>query len=202
MKGWVWVLVILGGVVLLCGVVAAATGNGRDHTGDTVRASRWADSVCGTVGAWEGDLHAIRDEYQRNSFAAQMSDGGTGDNFEGRVTLRESIDRAIRVTEDTLQEGLKRAGNPDVPNGEQASATLRAWANRTEHNLRVAKQELKHKPHSTSDAYELVVTQASALVRSILDGRAAFNQVTQLDPALASAFSSSKRCQELKEGQP
>jgi hypothetical protein len=201
-KGWVWVVVIVAGVVLLCGVVAAATGSGRDHTGDTVRAQKWADAVCGTVGAWEGDLHAIRDEYQRNSFAAQMSDGGTGDNFEGRVTLRESVDRAIRVTEDTLQEGLKRAGNPDAPNGEQASATLRAWAQRTEHNLRVAKQELKHKPDSTSDAYALVVTQASALVRSILDGRAAFNQVSQLDPALASAINGSKRCQELKEGQP
>jgi hypothetical protein len=116
--------------------------------------------------------------------------------------LRESIDRAIRVTEDTLQEGLKRAGIPDAPNGEQASATLRAWAQRTEHNLRVAKQELKHKPDSTSDAYTLIVTQASALVRSILDGRAAFNRVSQLDPALASALTGSKRCQELKEGQP
>ena len=202
MRGWVWALVIVVGVVVLSGVVAAATSNGRDHTGDTVRAPRWADAVCGTVGAWEGDLHAIRDEYQRNSFAARMSDGGSGDNVEGRVTLRESIDRAIRVTEDTLQEGLKRAGNPDAPNGEQASATLRAWAQRTEHNLRVAKQNLKHKPDSTSDAYSLIVTQASALVRSILDGRAAFNQVSQLDPALASALSGSKRCRELQKGQP
>ena len=202
MRGWVAVLVIVVGVVVLCGVVAAATGNGRDHTGDSIRAPRWADAVCGAVGAWEGDLHAIRDEYQRNSYAARMHDGGSGDSVEGRVTLRESVDRAIRVTEDTLQEGLKRAGNPDVSNGEQASATLRAWAQRTEHNLRVAKQELKHRPDSTSDAYALVVTQASALVRSILDGRAAFNQVSQSDPDLASAFNASRRCQELKEGQP
>ena len=154
------------------------------------------------MGAWEGDLHAIRDEYQRNNYAARQHDGGSGDSVEGRVTLREAIDRAIRATEDTLQEGLKRAGNPDVSNGAQASATLRAWAQRTEHNLRVAKQELKHKPGSTSEAYALVATQASALVRSILDGQAAFNQVANVDPALADALNGSKNCQELKEGQP
>jgi hypothetical protein len=202
MSGWVRVLIVVVGVVVLCAIVAAATGNGRDHTGDTVSAPRWADAVCGTVGAWEGDLHAIRDEYQRNSFAAQMKDGGTGDNFESRITMREAIDRAIRLTEDTLQEGLKRAGNPDVANGEQASAKLRAWAQRTEHNLRVAKEALKHKPDSTSDAYSLIVFQASAIARSILDGRATFNQVAQSDPDLASAFNSSRRCKELKEGQP
>ncbi|TML30069.1 MAG: hypothetical protein E6G26_01560 [Actinobacteria bacterium] len=201
MRGWVAVLVVVLGVVVLCGVVAAAS-NGRDHTGDTVRASTWADAACGAVGAWEGDLHAIRDEYQRNNYAARQHDGGSGDSVEGRVTLREAIDRAIRATEDTLQEGLKRAGNPDVSNGAQASATLRAWAQRTEHNLRVAKQELKHKPGSTSEAYALVATQASALVRSILDGQAAFNQVANVDPALADALNGSKNCQELKEGQP
>src|SRR5690242_10394575 len=201
MRGWAWVAVIVAGIVLLCAVVAAAS-DGRDHTGDTVHPKTWADAVCGSVGAWEGDLHAIRDEYQRNNYAARQHDGGSGDSVEGRVTLREAVDRAIRATEDTLQEGLKRAGNPDVSNGEQASATLRAWAQRTEHNLRVAKQALKHKPDSTSEAYSLLVTQGSALVRSILDGQAAFNQVTGLDPALADAFNGSKRCQELKEGQP
>jgi hypothetical protein len=202
MRGWAWVAVIVIGVVVLTGVVAAATSNGRDHTGDTVRPSTWADAVCGSVGAWEGDLHAIRDEYQRNNYAARQHDGGSGDSVEGRVTLREAMDRAIRATEDTLQEGLKRAGNPDVPTGPHASATLLAWAQRTEHNLRVAKQELKHRPNSTSEAYALLVTQASALVRSIQDGEAAFNKVSSLDPALADAINGSKNCQELKEGQP
>ena len=201
MSGWLKAALIVVGVIVLCGIVAAVT-SGNDHTGDTVRASKWANSVCGTVGAWEGDLHAIRDEYQRNSYAALMTDGGSGDSVEGRITLRASMDRAIRVTEDTLQEGLKRAGNPDVSNGEQASATLRAWAQRTEHNLRIAKEELKHRPDSTSEAYSLLVTQASAFVRSILDGRAAFNQVSNTDPVLADAINGSKHCQELKEGQP
>src|SRR5204862_7922621 len=187
--------------IVVTAVLAGVSG-GRDHTGDTVRASQWADASCGAVGAWAGDLKAIRDEYQRNSYAARQNDGGSGDSVEEAFTLRDAVNRAIRATEDTLQEGLKRAGNPDVSQGQQASAKLRAWAQRTEHNLRVAKQELKHRPRSTSEAYALVATQASALVRSILDGQAAFNQVANVDPALADALNGSKNCQEPKEGQP
>src|SRR5204863_6646729 len=80
-RGWVAVLVVVVGVVVLCGVVAAAS-NGRDHTGDTVRAATWADAARGAVGAREGDLHAIRDEYQRNNYAARQQDGGSGDSVE------------------------------------------------------------------------------------------------------------------------
>jgi hypothetical protein len=186
------------GAIVVTAVIAAASG-GRDHTGDTIRASTWADASCGSVGAWEGDLRAIRDELQRNNYAARQNDGGSGDSVEEHVSLRDAVDRAIRATEDTLQEGLKRAGNPDVAQGEQASATLRAWAQRTEHNLRVAKQELKDRPDSTAEAYSLAVTQASALVRSLLDGRAAFTRVANLDPALADALQGSKNCVELTE---
>ena len=186
---------------MLTAVVAAVSG-GRDHTGDTVRASQWADATCGAVGAWAGDLQAIRDEYQRNNYAARQNDGGSGDSVEELITLRETVDRAIRATEDTLQEGLKRAGNPDVSQGEQASATLRAWAQRTEHNLRVAKRQLKDRPHSVTEAYSLFVTQASALARSLQQGRAAFTQAASLDPALSDAFDGSRNCSELKENLP
>jgi hypothetical protein len=198
MSRWLALVVGVVGAIVVTAVIAAASG-GRDHTGDTIRASTWADASCGSVGAWEGDLKAIRDELQRNNYAARQNDGGSGDSVEEHVSLRDAVDRAIRATEDTLQEGLKRAGNPDVAQGEQASATLRAWAQRTEHNLRVAKQELKHRPDSTAEAYSLAVTQASALVRSLLDGRAAFTRVANLDPALADALQGSKNCVELME---
>jgi hypothetical protein len=198
MSRWLALVVGVVGAIVVTAVIAAASG-GRDHTGDTIRASKWADASCGSVGAWEGDLRAIRDELQRNNYAARQNDGGSGDSVEEHVSLRDAVDRAIRATEDTLQEGLKRAGNPDVAQGEQASATLRAWAQRTEHNLRVAKQELKHRPDSTAEAYSLAVTQASALVRSLLDGRAAFTRVANLDPALADALQGSKNCVELME---
>jgi hypothetical protein len=201
MSRWLWLLVGVVGAIVVSAVLAAASG-GRDHTGDTVRAAQWADASCGAVGAWQGDLKAIRDELQRSNYAARQNDGGSGDSVEEHVGLRDAVNRAIRATEDTLQEGLKRAGNPDVAQGEQASATLRAWAQRTEHNLRVAKQELKDRPHSATEAYALLVTQASALVRSLQDGRAAFTKVASLDPALSDAFEGSRNCTELKENLP
>jgi hypothetical protein len=189
------------GAIVVTAVLAGVSG-GRDHSGDTVRASQWADATCGAVGAWAGDLKAIRDEYQRNNYAARQNDGGSGDSVEELITLRDVVNRAIRATEDTLQEGLKRAGNPDVAQGEQASATLRAWAQRTEHNLRVAKQQLKHRPKSVTEAYSLLVTQATALTQSLQQGRAAFTQVASLDPALSDAFDGSRNCSELKDRLP
>jgi len=182
--------------------VLAGVSGGRDHSGDTVRASQWADATCGAVGAWTGDLQAIRDEYQRHNYAARQNDGGSGDSVEEMITLREAVNRAIRATEDTLQEGLKRAGNPDVSQGAQASATLRTWAQQTEHNLRVAKQALKQRPKSVTEAYSLAVTQATALTQSLQQGRAAFTKVASLDPALSDAFDGSRNCSELKENLP
>jgi hypothetical protein len=200
-RRWLWLLVGVVGAIVVSAVLAGVSG-GRDHTGDTVRASQWADATCGAVGAWAGDLKAIRDEYTRNNYAARQNDGGSGDSVEEAFTLREAVNRAIRATEDTLQEGLKRAGNPDAAQGERASATLRAWAQRTEHNLRVAKRQLKERPHSATEAYSLLVTQATALVRSLQQARAAFTQVAGLDPALADAFDGSRNCSELKETLP
>lgn len=201
MSRWLALVIGVGGAIVVTAVIAAASG-GRDHTGDTIRESQWADASCGAVGAWTGDLQAIRDEYTRNNYAARQNDGGSGDSVEEAVTLRDAVNRAIRATEDTLQEGLKRAGNPDVAQGEQASATLRAWAQRTEQNLRVAKQALKDRPKSATEAYSLLVTQASALARSLQDGRAAFTKVAGLDPALADALQGSRNCSELKETLP
>jgi hypothetical protein len=198
---WLWCIVGVVGAIVVTAVLAAVSG-GRDHTGDTVRASQWADATCGAVGAWAGDLKAIRDEYTRNNYAARQNDGGSGDSVEEAFTLRDAVNRAIRATEDTLQEGLKRAGNPDVAQGDRASATLRAWAQRTEHNLRVAKRQLKERPHSAAEAYSLLVTQATALVQSLQQGRAALTQVAGLDPALADAFDGSRNCKELKETLP
>jgi hypothetical protein len=46
------------------------------------------------------------------------------------------------------------------------------------------------------------VTQATALAQSLQQGRAAFTQVSSLDPALSDAFGGSRNCSELKENLP
>lgn len=200
MRALVWIGAILVGVIVVTGVVAAI--GGRDHTGETVRASGWADDVCGTTGAWEGHLEAIRDEMSASNFAARQNDGGSGDQVEETISIREAVDRAIRATTDTLQEGLKRAGIPDANQGSKASATLLTWANRTEENLRLAKGLLKEKPSSPAEAVGNLVPPAAALARSAVEGRAAYKRVAALDPALADALDGSRNCRDLMKETP
>jgi hypothetical protein len=201
-RGWVLALVIfVAGIVVISALTAAAS-NGRDNSGETVRASNWADDVCGTVGAWEGQLEAIGDDLQDSNFAARDNDGGSGDAVEQTIFVRDAVNRAIRATNDTLQEGLKRAGLPDVDQGQQASAILRNWARQTEQRLRAAKQTLKQDADTTSGAYASLGPAVGALSQSALEGRAAFQQVAALDPDLSSAFDDSRNCRDLVKEQP
>ena len=42
--------------------------------------------------------------------------------------MRGAVVRAIDATQDTLQEGIKRAGIPDAPQGPQAAQIVGTWA--------------------------------------------------------------------------
>ena len=196
-RALVWVGTILAGVIVLMGVSAAASG-GRDHSGEQVRANKWADDVCGTVGAWEGQLEDIREDLRHNNWAARRSDGYTGDSEEQVVTINGAVDRMIRATQDTLQEGLKRAGIPDTSNGAGAAAILRDWADQTEHNLRVAKGHIKQKPTSVSEAFASLVPPVAALATSAVQGRAAFKKAAALDSEVGAALTS-RNCGRLLE---
>ena len=199
-----WVLALLVGVVgaLVLTAVVAAVDNGRDNTGETVRAERWADDVCSAVGAWEGQLEVIGDEVELNNVGTRRSDGGSGDQVEGTVYVRTAVDRVIEATDVTLQEGLKRAGTPDVPRGRQASLVLRNWAQATENELVEVKRALDEGPNTTAAAFAALGQAVGALEDSALAGRAAFRQVARLDPELADAIESSGNCRRLMDDQP
>jgi hypothetical protein len=183
-------------------VVGAVVAEGQDNTGETVRVSAWADDVCGTVGAWEGQIEAIGDEVALNNVGARRNDGGSGDHVEGTVYVREALDRVIDATEETLQEGLKRAGSPDVSQGEQASLILRNWAQDTENDLHAVRVALKASPDTTAAAFRGLGAAVTALEQSAVAGRAAFRQVAALDPELASAIEEENECEELQREEP
>jgi hypothetical protein len=191
---------VLGAIVIMA--VTAAAGNGRDHSGEKVRANKWAGDVCGTVGTWEGQLKDIREELRHNNWGARRSDGYTGDAQEEFLTIHGATDRAIRATQETLQEGLKRAGIPDTSNGAGAAAILRDWADRTEHRLRVAKGHIKQKPTSVSEAFASLIPPVTALAASAVDGRAAFKKAGTLDSEVGDALNGSRNCGRLTEKQP
>ena len=151
MSRWLLVLLIVFGLGTILGV-SAAVGNG-DNTGETVSASDWADDVCGSVGAWEGQLESLRDELGQSNYGARRNDGGTGDSVERTLVVSGAIDRAVQITNDTLGEGLPRAGIPDVGQGEQAAQILQDWADKTESDLRAAQQSLDDDADTTSGAF-------------------------------------------------
>jgi hypothetical protein len=196
----IWVAVAVGFVLLLG--IGVAIGNSADNTGDTVRASSWADDVCGTVGAWEGQLEAIGDSVNLSNVGARRSDGASGDSVEGTIYVRQAVDRAIQATNDTLQEGLRRAGIPEGNGGVQASAALLDWAQVTENALIAAETSMRDKPNTTSAAFASLGTAVKALESSAVLGRAAFVTAAATDPAIADALTGSRNCSKLMEDQP
>jgi hypothetical protein len=195
----VWLAVLVG---LVAVILASAAVGSRDDTGEAVRPPAWADHTCQTIGAWEGDLEAIGDELRSTNSAARQNDGGSGDHVERTIYVREAVDRAIEVTNETLQEGLERAGYPDVAQGREAALILRNWAQQTENALIAARQTLKDKPATPSAGLVALSDAASALRASAVAGRAAFAQVAALDPEIADALDGSRDCRELQDEQP
>lgn len=195
-RAWTWVFIVVIGIVVVCAVSAVAS-DGRDHTGETVRASSWADDVCGTVGAWDGTLEDLRDEISHNNYGARMNDGGSGDSVEANIFVRTAITRAIRATNDVLQEGLKRAGTPDTSGGKAAAALLRAWAAATEIKLRSIRHDLRHDPPSVDASYTALADASSVLETSISTAGQAFTMVGQSDTDLGSAIRDSDNCSTL-----
>ena len=110
MRGpWLWVVVIVAGVVAVLGVTAIV---GRDdNKNQTVSAGEWADSVCGSVAAWRGEIESIVDEIRQPS--ATGSTGTTEPQSETPQSrtgfVRTGLERTVRATH-TMITGVENAG--------------------------------------------------------------------------------------------
>jgi hypothetical protein len=118
---------------------------------------------------------------------------------EGNVFIRAVITRAIRATNDVLQEGIKRAGTPDTSHGQAAALVLRGWAERTEIQLRAIRRSLKQDPHSVESSYTALTDASLVLQRSIAVGHQAFESLGLTDTDLGDAISGSSTCRTLTE---
>lgn len=196
----IW-LAVLGGLLVLL-LVSVVVAEGRDNTGETVRPERWADDVCDVIGAWEGQLEVIGDEIGLSSVAVRRHDGGSGDEVEGTIYVRDAVDRAVQATNDTLEEGLTRAGSPDVANGEEASSILADWAQSTEARLRIVRNALEVAPNTTATAFGGLGAAVVVLENAAEAGREAFAAAAELDPELADAIDGERSCQELRSEEP
>ena len=195
-----WILAIVGGIVVVL-IVTAAIGN-RDKSGDTVSAASYAQSVCGVVGTWRGEMEAIIDEIRQ-----APSRGGLGveepqsQTPQGRRELvRTGLESSIRATKN-LVEGIDNAGVPETAGGESAAKSVSDWADSAVDELEKAQDAL----HEEADTLEEAVsqfTQATTAIGSVLaSGVKTIADVARDDPALAAAFRDSSTCQQLRREQ-
>jgi hypothetical protein len=197
MRGPVPWLLAAGGVLLVI-VVVALIGN-RDKSGDTVTAGEWAQSVCGAVGTWRGDLEAIVEDIRTPpSLGATGSEEPQSETPQGRTGfIRSGVERAVQSA-DTMVEGIDRAGTPETSQGEQAQQQVSDWADSAHQALENAQDSLDEEAETIGDSIAQLASAAGAIRVTIAEGVRTLADVARLDPELGQAIRDSSTCQELR----
>jgi len=196
MRGPLAWIVAAGGVVLLI-VVVALIGN-RDESGEAVPAGEWAQSVCGAIGVWRGELESIVEDVRTPNAAAGSEEPGS-ETPQGRTGfIRVGLDRAVQATE-TMVEGVENAGTPDTEDGEQVADIVSSWADSALDDLEGAQDSLDEESDSLEGSIGQITGAAGAIGTVLTSGTKALVDVVRVDPEIASAISGSSTCQELRE---
>lgn len=199
MRGpWLWVAVIVAGLVVVLGVTAIV---GRDDSeGDTVSAGEWADSVCGAVTVWRGQIESIVDAIRNPDASGSMgTEEPQSETPQGRTGLiRNGLERTLLAT-DTLVTAIDNAGVPDTPQGEQSANAVSGWADATRDDLEDAQDSLDNEADTLADAVAQLTDAARAISGAVTSGVKAVADVGRTDPELAAALRDSSTCQQLRE---
>jgi hypothetical protein len=199
MRGpWLWIVAIVAGIVVLIGVVALV---GRDDSqNQTVPAGEWADTVCGSVAVWRGQIESIVDELRQPS--ATGSTGTTEPQSETPQSrtgfVRTGLERTVRATQ-TMITGIDNAGVPDTPQGEQAANAISGWADATRNDLEDAQDALDDEADTLAEAVAQLTDAARAITGAVTSGVKAVADVARTDPELAAALRDSSTCRQLRE---
>ena len=195
-RGLTWLVVVVGIVLVLA---ATALIGRRDEEGETVPAGKWAQSVCGAVGVWRGQMEAMVEDIRTPSASSVAGEEPQSETPQGRTGLvRQGLERAVLATDD-LVEGVANAGVPDTAGGEQAASQVSAWANGAQNDLEQAQDSLDDEADTLEDAIRQVTTAAGAIGGTLTSGVKTVVQVGASDPAIAAALQSSSTCQELRK---
>jgi hypothetical protein len=201
MRPWLaYTIAIVAGLLILIGVTALI-GN-RDKSGQTVRASAWAQSVCGAIGTWRGEMEAvvgqIRNPPARGSLGVAEPQSQTP---QTRTQLfRTGLESGVRATK-TLVEGIENAGIPDTPQGQQAASKVSDWASSSRDQLEQAQDSLHHEAPTLESALAHVGGAVRAMGSTLTSGVRTIAGVAAADPQLAAALRNSSTCQQLREEQ-
>ena len=199
MRGpWIWVVVIVAGVVAVTGVVALV---GRDDREDqTVPAGEWADTVCGAVAVWRGQIESIVDGIRDPDASGSLGvEEPQSETPQGRTTfIRDGLEQTVEATE-TMITGIGNAGVPDTAQGAQSANAISAWADATLDDLEDAQDSLDNEADTLEEAIGQLTDAARAITGAVTSGVKAVADVGRTDPELAAALRDSSTCQQLRE---
>jgi hypothetical protein len=193
-----WILALFAGIALLL-VVTALIGTGED-SGETVTAGEWAQSTCGAVGVWRGEMEDIVEELRTPSeFPASGAEEPQSETPQGRTGfVRVGLERAVRAT-DTMIEGIDNAGTPDTPEGADAATLVSEWSDSALDDLEEAQDSLDEEADSIEESITQLTDAARAIGAALASGVQTIADVARLDPELAAALQESSTCQQLQE---
>jgi hypothetical protein len=195
---WAWVIAVVAGILLVL-VVTAVIGTGED-SGETVTAGEWAQTTCGAVGVWRGEMEDIVEELRTPSeFPASGAEEPQSETPQGRTGfVRVGLERAARAT-DTMIEGIDNAGTPDTPEGEQAAKLISDWSESALDDLEKAQDSLDEEADSIEESITQLADAARAIGAALTSGVQTMAEVGRTDPELAAAVQQSSTCQQLQE---
>jgi hypothetical protein len=193
-----WIVAIVVGIALVI-VVTAVIGT-RDDRGETVTAGAWAQSTCGAVAVWRGEMEALVEDIRTPSgTSAAGGEEPQSETPQGRTGfVRKGLERAVQATE-TLVEGIDNAGVPDTPQGDEAAKQVSDWADSALADLEAAQDSLDEEAGSLEKSIDQLTEAARAIAATLTSGVQTFADVARLDPELAAALQDSSTCQQLRE---
>lgn len=196
MRALTWIVGIAAGIAVV--LVATAMIGNRDKRGETVPAGEWAQSVCGAVGVWRGEMRTIVKEVRQAPAYGGSTEEPQSQTRRGRAgATRQGLDRAVRATE-TMVSGIENAGTPDTPQGEQSAKSVSGWADQSVDELQSAQDALETKPATIEEALRDLATATTAIGTTLTSGVTTLASAAKSDPQLAAAFAGSSSCRELR----
>jgi len=192
----VWIAAIVVGIVAVIGVAALL---GDDDSGETVGAGEWAQSVCGTVAVWRGELESIVEDIRTPTSAGSGSEEPQSETPQGRTGfIRQGLERAIQATE-TMVEGVENAGTPDTAEGEDVAELVSSWADGAVDELEEAEDSLDEEADGLEESIEQLTGAAGAVGSVLGSGTQLVADVVRTDPELTDALRDASTCQQLRE---
>jgi hypothetical protein len=181
-------------------VIATAMVGNRDDSGDVVPAGQWAQSVCGSIGVWRGQIEAIVEDIRTPpATGATGTEEPQSETPQGRTGLvRTGLERAVDATE-TLVEGIDNAGIPATTQGDEVAQQVSDWADASLNDLEKAQDSLEEEADTQEEALAQFTGAASSIRTVLATGFTTLLDVATSDPELSSAINQSSTCVQLRQ---